>query len=196
MGIPCIHLVNFLCAWEVSTELSPSHVCSKRGSPELSVKVSIEWPWPSFMHIAETSGIALVRMITHHILTRDVSFKDVSHVCKWVPLTYVKVNWKEIITVKVNTISSWPWPLDCLPKHIPLGLSPIVAVTPHGLLMLRNYLIDFAVEHWFGCHATESGFAGDIGAIEVWLIYRPVPHLDHHKPRLHITIASDPNNST
>ena len=29
---------------------------------------------------------------------------------------------------------------------------------------------DFAVGHWFGCRATESGFAGDIGAIEVWLI--------------------------
>ena len=25
-------------------------------------------------------------------------------------------------------------------------------------------------EHWFGCRATEPGFAGDIGAIEVWLI--------------------------
>ena len=30
--------------------------------------------------------------------------------------------------------------------------------------------LDFAVEHWFGCRATEPGFAGDIGAIEVWLI--------------------------
>ena len=28
----------------------------------------------------------------------------------------------------------------------------------------------FAVEHWFACRATEPGFAGDIGAIEVWLI--------------------------
>ena len=27
-----------------------------------------------------------------------------------------------------------------------------------------------AVEHWFGCRATEPGFARDIGAIEVWLI--------------------------
>ena len=51
-----------------------------------------------------------------------------------------------------------------------LGLSRIVTVTPHGLLMLRNCLIDFAVVHWFGCRATEPGFAGDIGAIEVWLI--------------------------
>ena len=33
--------------------------------------------------------------------------------------------------------------------------------------MLRNCFLDFAVEHWFG---TEPGFAGDIGAIEVWLI--------------------------
>ena len=36
--------------------------------------------------------------------------------------------------------------------------------------MLRNCLLDFFVEHWFGCRATEPGFAGDIGAIEVWLI--------------------------
>ena len=51
-----------------------------------------------------------------------------------------------------------------------LGLSPIDTVTPHGLLMLRNCFLDFAVEHWFGCRATEPGFARDIGAIEVWLI--------------------------
>ena len=36
--------------------------------------------------------------------------------------------------------------------------------------MLRNCFLDFAVEHWFGCRATEPGFAWDIGAIEVWLI--------------------------
>ena len=36
--------------------------------------------------------------------------------------------------------------------------------------MLRNCFLDFAVDHWFGCRATEPGFAGDIGAIELWLI--------------------------
>ena len=41
---------------------------------------------------------------------------------------------------------------------------------PHGLLMLWNCFLDFAVEYWFGCHATEPDFAGDIGAIEPWLI--------------------------
>ena len=50
------------------------------------------------------------------------------------------------------------------------GLSPIDTVTPYGLLMLQNCFLDFAVEHWFGCRATEPGFAGDIDAIEVWLI--------------------------
>ena len=39
-----------------------------------------------------------------------------------------------------------------------------------GMLMLRNCFLDFTVEHWFGCSATEPDFAGDIGAIEVWLI--------------------------
>ena len=51
-----------------------------------------------------------------------------------------------------------------------LGLSPIDTIMPHGLLMLRNCFLYFAVEHWFGCRAIEYGFAGDIGAIEVWLI--------------------------
>ena len=51
-----------------------------------------------------------------------------------------------------------------------IGLSPIDTVTPHGLLMLRDCFLDFAVEHWVGCRATEPGFAVDIGAIEVWLI--------------------------
>ena len=36
-------------------------------------------------------------------------------------------------------------------------------------MMLWICFFDFAVEHWFSCCATENGFAGDIGAIEVWL---------------------------
>ena len=36
--------------------------------------------------------------------------------------------------------------------------------------LLRNCFLDFAVEHWFGCRATEPGFGGEIGTIEVWLI--------------------------
>ena len=51
-----------------------------------------------------------------------------------------------------------------------LGLSPIDTGMPNGLLMIRNCFLDFAVAHWFDCRATESGFTGDIGAIEVWLI--------------------------
>ena len=48
-----------------------------------------------------------------------------------------------------------------------LGLSPIDTSLPDGPLMLRNSFIDFAVEYWFGCHATEPGFTEDIGAIEI-----------------------------
>ena len=51
-----------------------------------------------------------------------------------------------------------------------LGLSPIDTGTPDGPLMLWNCFFDFAVEHWFGCHVPEPGFAGDIVAIEIWLI--------------------------
>ena len=36
--------------------------------------------------------------------------------------------------------------------------------------MLRNGFNDFAFEHRSGCCATEPGYAGDIGAIEIWLI--------------------------
>ena len=34
--------------------------------------------------------------------------------------------------------------------------------------LVQNCFLDFAVEHWFGCRATEPHFAGDIGA--KWLI--------------------------
>ena len=37
-------------------------------------------------------------------------------------------------------------------------------------LLLPNSFIDFAFRHWFGCCATEPGYPGDIGAVEIWLI--------------------------
>ena len=52
----------------------------------------------------------------------------------------------------------------------------------HGLLMLRNCFLDFAVEKRFGCRTTEPGFAGDIGAKEYWLIDWLI---DHHRRRRH-----------
>ena len=39
-----------------------------------------------------------------------------------------------------------------------------------GLLMLQKCLIDFVAEHWFSCHTTEPGYAGDIGTVEIRLI--------------------------
>ena len=41
---------------------------------------------------------------------------------------------------------------------------------PNGLLMVRDSLNDFVFEHRSGCCPTEPGYAGDIGAIESWLI--------------------------
>ena len=38
---------------------------------------------------------------------------------------------------------------------------------PDGLLMLRNCFLYFAVQHRFGCSATEHGFDEDIGTIEI-----------------------------
>ena len=57
-------------------------------------------------------------------------------------------------------------------QNIPfrLGLSPVDTGAPNGLLMLRNSFNDFVFEHRSGCCATEPGYAGDIDAIEIWLI--------------------------
>ena len=65
--------------------------------------------------------------------------------------------------------------LQKMSQNIPfrLGLPPPPPVdtgVPNGLLMLRNSLNDFVFKHWSGCWATEPGYAGDIGAIEIWLI--------------------------
>ena len=51
-----------------------------------------------------------------------------------------------------------------------LALSHIDSSTPDDPLMLSNCFIDFAIEHQFGCRATEPGFAGDTGAVEICLI--------------------------
>ena len=57
-------------------------------------------------------------------------------------------------------------------QNIPfrLGLPPVDTGVPYCLLMLRNDFNDFAFEHRSGCCTSEPGYAGDIGAIEIWLI--------------------------
>ena len=65
-------------------------------------------------------------------------------------------------------------PLQLLPsrnmwRHISLPFLCRHQHTHHPL-MLQSCFIDFAVEHQFGCRNSEPGFAGDIGAIEIWLI--------------------------
>ena len=53
---------------------------------------------------------------------------------------------------------------------------PIVTKTLDGDM---NCFMEFALGHWLGCHATEPGLAGDIGAIEIkltdWLIILTLP---------------------
>ena len=44
---------------------------------------------------------------------------------------------------------------------------PLDTGVPNGLLMLQNSLKDFAFEHRSGSCATEPGYAGDIGAIDI-----------------------------
>ena len=48
-----------------------------------------------------------------------------------------------------------------------LGLSPIDTSTHNGPLMLRNCFINFTVEQWFSCRATEPGYIRDITALEI-----------------------------
>ena len=48
-----------------------------------------------------------------------------------------------------------------------LAFPPVDTGVPCCLLMLRNDFNDFAFEHRAGCCATEPGYAGDIGAIEI-----------------------------
>ena len=60
--------------------------------------------------------------------------------------------------VSKHTFSTW------------LPPPPVDTGVPNGLLMLRNSLNDFVFEHRSGCCATEPGYAGDIGAIKIWLI--------------------------
>ena len=58
-------------------------------------------------------------------------------------------------------------------QNIPfrLDLSPVDTGVPYCLLMLRKNFNDFTFEHRSSCCATEPGYAWDIGAIEIWLIY-------------------------
>ena len=58
-----------------------------------------------------------------------------------------------------------------------LGLpTPVNTGMPNGLLMLWNDFNDFLFEHRSGCRATETAYAGNIGAIFDWLINLVVFH--------------------
>ena len=48
-------------------------------------------------------------------------------------------------------------------------------LSPFCTIMSTPQTMSTAVERCFGGHATEPGFAGDIGAIEVWLIDSDCP---------------------
>ena len=51
-----------------------------------------------------------------------------------------------------------------------LSLSHLNTGTPDSPLIPWNCFIAFPIEHWFGCRATEPGFAGDIGYWAILLI--------------------------
>ena len=55
-------------------------------------------------------------------------------------------------------------------KPFQLALPPVDTGVPNRVLMLRNSLNEFVFEYRSGCCATEPGYAGDIGDIEIWLI--------------------------
>ena len=51
-------------------------------------------------------------------------------------------------------------------KHLSLTRHFRLIHQHDGALMLWNFFINFAVEQWFGCHATEPGYTGHILDIE------------------------------
>ena len=71
--------------------------------------------------------------------------------------------------VSKHTFSTWPFPRRHRCALLPVDVT--------------EWLHDFAFEHRSGCCATEPGYAGDIGAIEIWLIdwlKRSPPIPDHY----------------
>ena len=75
------------------------------------------------------------------------------------------------ISLSVHSVISVATFKKHLKTHLfDLAFPPTETGMPHGLLMLRNCFLDLAVEHWFGCHATEPGFTRDIDALGIWLI--------------------------
>ena len=58
----------------------------------------------------------------------------------------------------------------CLKTYLFDLAIPHDTAVPNGLLMLWNIFNDFVFEHRSGCCATEPGYTGDIGAIEIQLI--------------------------
>ena len=134
-------------------------------------------PFQTTQHLITLSS-STGHSLNHNIIKRQVTYQN--------PGWNISSSFDSLIKYKY-----WVW-------HIPLtslwfGLFPIDTVTPHGMLMLRNCFLDFAVEHWFGCHATEPGFAGDIGAIEVrlidWLIMRKSSRNFSNFPMKHSTFC-------
>ena len=62
-------------------------------------------------------------------------------------------------------------PSDDVSKHtFQLGLFPRRHRCAQWPVDVTESLNNFVFEHRSGCCATESGYAGDIGAIEIWLI--------------------------
>ena len=76
-----------------------------------------------------------------------------------------------------------------------LAFSPVDTGVPYCLLMLLNGFNDFAFEHRSGCCATEPGCAGDIGAIEIWLIDWLTINLFHTLKPILATCASNGTSS-
>ena len=54
----------------------------------------------------------------------------------------------------------------CLNTYL-FDFPPVDTSVPNDLLMLRNSLNNFVFEHQSSCCATEPGYTGDIGAIEI-----------------------------
>ena len=104
-----------------------------------------------------------------------------------------RINWLVLWLATISPLIHFSCHLQEMSQDITFwpGLSTIDTGMPDDLLTLWNCFIDFAVEHWFSCCATESGYAGDIGAIEIWLIdwYNVWSNIDEIKWSLFVFIC-------
>ena len=99
------------------------------------------------------------------LLTANIS-SPVGKITMWLLNSRRRMQWYRLHTLKAVTGKEW----FQIHEHLPLSedeRNNLDTGVPNCLLMLRNDFNDLAFVRRSGCCATEPGYAGDIGAIEI-----------------------------